>query len=392
MSSSFNLSSFQDVSQESTIGDIQDPTILDLQEKISQAEINLELVFAEMDEKKQQHENELTSLSQEIENAKGYAKKELERQQNQFQNEYERVKSEYENEKLLFEKNLQNVAEINQTFVARANEITLLSEEAKMNNLERKVEAEKAKHQEEMAEQQSIMLDSTLKRQYESHMARQKYQNLERTLTEVHAARRQQMHDSRLKISELTSRIQIKKREHETLVKRLRDNMESRNSDYANHIQAVKTQLEREKGSVSVEIESLNVRIQNLQKYLQSISKRGNQQLTRLQRDIDRLRRELDMSANEGFGFSNRMFPESRSSLAASRRAQTESSELLKMQHIQNEVQNERDKAAYLQNELGQTKAQISYCYNELRNSALREQRAYSSSLSHDRRFKNSIF
>ena len=166
MSSSFHLSAFQDNSDDSDAAEAEDPEILRIQEQINEAESNLEKIYAQVEEEKVRHEKELKEIAVEIEKAKKIRDDGLAEQQQEQHQEIEQILREYEEEREMFEHSLQKGVEDNRQYAQKSNEIILLSDEAKIANLERKVEIEKAKIQESIMNAESKQLQKTLKKHF----------------------------------------------------------------------------------------------------------------------------------------------------------------------------------------------------------------------------------
>lgn len=391
MSSSFHLSAFQDNSDDSDAAEAEDPEILRIQEQINEAESNLEKIYAQVEEEKVRHEKELKEIAVEIEKAKKIRDDGLAEQQQEQHQEIEQILREYEEEREMFEHSLQKGVEDNRQYAQKSNEIILLSDEAKIANLERKVEIEKAKIQESMMNAESKQLQKTLKKKQVTSTYKQRFLLLEKEISDLQGKRRENSSDVRLRISELATKIQVKQVEHTTIIRKLENDMKARDKDYQTHIDTVKRQLEKEKQTADVETETMAVRYQNLQKYYQSVSKQGSQQLARITHDIEKLKRELDTVTREGFGSNQISAANATKDDAVGRKIAAENKEMLKMQHIQKQVQGERDQVNYIKNELKQTKDQISAAYLHLRDT--KKQSQQSSFIStRERKTKNSIF
>ncbi|KAK8888405.1 hypothetical protein M9Y10_039475 [Tritrichomonas musculus] len=391
MSSSFHLSAFQDNSDDSDAAEAEDPEILRIQEQINEAESNLEKIYAQVEEEKVRHEKELKEIAVEIEKAKKIRDDGLAEQQQEQHQEIEQILREYEEEREMFEHSLQKGVEDNRQYAQKSNEIILLSDEAKIANLERKVEIEKAKIQESIMNAESKQLQKTLKKKQVTSAYKQRFLLLEKEISDLQGKRRENSSDVRLRISELATKIQVKQVEHTTIIRKLENDMKARDKDYQTHIDTVKRQLEKEKQTADVETETMAVRYQNLQKYYQSVSKQGSQQLARITHDIEKLKRELDTVTREGFGSNQISAANATKDDAVGRKIAAENKEMLKMQHIQKQVQGERDQVNYIKNELKQTKDQISAAYLHLRDT--KKQSQQSSFIStRERKTKNSIF
>lgn len=391
MSSSFHLSAFQDNSDDSDAAEAEDPEILRIQEQINEAESNLEKIYAQVEEEKVRHEKELKEIAVEIEEAKKIRDDGLAEQQQEQHQEIEQILREYEEEREMFEHSLQKGVEDNRQYAQKSNEIILLSDEAKIANLERKVEIEKAKIQESVMNAESKQLQKTLKKKQVTSTYKQRFLLLEKEISDLQGKRRENSSDVRLRISELATKIQVKQVEHTTIIRKLENDMKARDKDYQTHIDTVKRQLEKEKQTADVETETMAVRYQNLQKYYQSVSKQGSQQLARITHDIEKLKRELDTVTREGFGSNQISAANATKDDAVGRKIAAENKEMLKMQHIQKQVQGERDQVNYIKNELKQTKDQISAAYLHLRDTQKQSQQSSFIS-TRERKTKNSIF
>ena len=99
----------------------------------------------------------------------------------------------------------------------------------------------------------------------------------------------------------------------------------------------------------------------------------------------------MDTVTREGFGSNQISAANATKDDAVGRKIAAENKEMLKMQHIQKQVQGERDQVNYIKNELKQTKDQISAAYLHLRDT--KKQSQQSSFIStRERKTKNSIF
>lgn len=392
MSTSFHLSAFQDNSDDSEAAEVEDPEITRIQEQINLAEANLDKIYSQVEEEKLRHEKELKDIAKEIEEAKKIRDEGLAQQQLEQQQEIEQILREYEEEREMFEHTLQKGVEDNRQYAQKSNEITILSDEAKIANIERKVEIEKAKIQESVMNAESKQLQKTLKKRQVTTTYKQRFLSLEKEISDLQGKRRENASDVRLRISELTTKIQVKQVEHTTIIRKLESDMKARDKDYLIHIETVKRQVEKEKQTADVETETMAVRYQNLQKYYQSVSKQGSQQLSRITHDIEKLKRELDTVTREGFGSNQISVNNATKDDAVGRKIAAENQEMLKMQHIQKQVQGERDQVSFMKNELKQTKDQISAAYLHLRDSQKGSQPSPSYSSIRERKTKNSIF
>ena len=369
-----NLSAFKDDSDASNEGDddAQDPVIRDLQNQIHDAEMSLDQILARKEENKERHERELMEIAQSIEEAKKYSEEALERQRIEQSEELRNMEHEYEDERRMFEHNLQQQLQQNQVFAQRSNDVIYLSDQSKMADLERKVEQEKARNQEINANQEAALLQKILSRKAKSFNIQSRFQALEKEISSLQGTRRELAADLRLKMSELTTKIQMKRVEHVTLLRRLDVDMQAREKEYNLHVETVKLQLEKEKKAIETELDNTTARYKSLQKYYQAMTKRSTQQLARLTHDIEKMKRDLElMQRDDG---SN----------------EKEIKEKLKMQHLEKQVQGNRDRVAQLESDINLARTQCNVAYNHLLSSQQNSSNSNARPLT--KRSKNSIF
>ena len=290
MESSLRVSEFGD---DLDIQEDHDEEIENLQQKVSQTETALMSMASAAQLKQEEYQTALKSLTEQIESAKRVAEEALARQKAENAEALDRLRTKLDREMMEIESQVRNNEIQNSLFEKTQQEIHMIGEMTKVNDLQRKVEQERSRIEETNAIAAVTRMQKSLRMRDSRNAAILAVKRLEQEISELQATRRELHSVLRLKSGDLMAQMEIKRRDHNTFMRNMKRTIEERDQRYETHIKAVKDQIERERMDSEHEIRATAEKCENLQKILQAVTRRGNRQLSQLEKDIERMRRTV---------------------------------------------------------------------------------------------------
>jgi hypothetical protein len=277
-------------------GDETDAELEEVERQITDAQTALDAIQRNSAHRRSQYESELAELGEKIERAKEIAADALDRQRAVQKREIEELVEEFEQRMQAMQLSFRRAVDQNKTFDQIRQEIADLGYETKRTDQLRILEQEQAKAQEQASIAQVNQLQRSLKRRDARNAAILTVRRLEQEISDLQFARREFLSEHRLKVTDLITQIDLKKRDHAGFVRTLRRDIAEREQQNADRISILQQQVERERLQTEYEVRSATEKCQNLQNVYQTMTRRGNQQLSQLENDVQKLKRALELA------------------------------------------------------------------------------------------------
>ncbi|OHT05369.1 hypothetical protein TRFO_05952 [Tritrichomonas foetus] len=331
-----------------------DAEIENLQNQIEDTESAIQSIKLSIKEKEQRYESELAEIQEQINEADSFANEQLQIQQAEFENEIKELKKQYEEEISNFEATMsRNLAE-NSKWANFRNELLILGDQAKIVDMERKTETEKAIFLESKSINDVREAQKQLQRRNELLEYERKIRELENEVSSLQSSRRESTAEYRLTINEITEKIETKARDHAMLIQKMTAELEQRDIHFTQHTQSVKQMTEKERITANTDLQIAINKIESLKNIYQSVNRRGSVQLQSMTRDIEKLSRSIeDIKKNEEM--SNEKARE----------------QMIKLQSMQKEIKYYREMNQAIQNEITRLNSINQYAYSELQKASI---------------------
>ena len=351
-----------------------DKEIANLQRQIDDTESAIQSIVLSREEKAARYKVELEDIQNQIAEAEAFAEEQLAKQQMEFEEEVSRTRKDYEEELKNFQATMARSLAENSMWANYRNELVNLGDQAKIADLERRMEAEKAIYQENAKIAAIKEAQKKMVKKSEVIDNERKIHELEEEVASLQTKRREISQEIRLKIGELADKIETKERDHEMLIQKMMNELNQREKHFTEHTQSVKQMVDREKITANSDYEVANNKIESLKKILQSVNKRGSIQLQSLTRDIEKLKRNVEETRKGEENFATKS-----------------KEQMMKLQSLQKEVHYHRETFQHMQNELNRYLGINQYATNELNKYYAATKRA-SSSTTTTTGFRSAIF
>lgn len=119
---------------------------------------------------------------------------------------------------------------------------------------------------------------------------------LEKQISEITALTREEMRDSRTKIDECITAVELRKQKFAAEIRRLEDEYQKRNEKYEAHIKALSEQYSLEKSRIEQAITSANQKAEKTEMIIKQIEQHHDAQLSEVLNDIEQTRKSLTLA------------------------------------------------------------------------------------------------
>jgi hypothetical protein len=335
MTSTFRLSAFDD---EDPPQDDLDAEFASLEGQVSEAERTLEAIQRNLESKQRQHAAELARLTEKITEARSVAADGLKDQQIQHNAELRALAAEHEDRMANIKASLEANLQQNSAFAEMRRDIATLDRETKLTDVRRKAEQERSNIEELRSISDLNRRQKSLKRRDERNSLILHVRGLEDEVSTLQSTRREILAENRLKVTDLLTRIEVRRLEQRTFLATLQHDLSEREQLAQSRIAGLQEQIRCERAQIQTDTQFATEKCRHFQKIHQTMAKRGNQQVADLNREITKMQRML------------RVAERGEQQVSAKNR-----SEMSKLQELQQETESMRRAAKGLNKELEET-------------------------------------
>lgn len=262
--------------------------------KVDKMETALRCLSDEYNEKQKNHGRELEKLKNEIERFRLTSENELAvqeaRQTDEFVNLHTKLEQQIHQYQTTFD---HGVSEI-ENFASQTTEFARISKAWKITDMIRTLEFERNRVNEETMAFNLRLAEKELQVKIEDRDNYLKMKQLEREVSQLQQTWRNIKMQARVSEAEMTTKLSLTKQNHTLALEKLKDEINTREKDYALHIAETKNLINHERSLSDKKLSDSGDRALSLQKIYKSLTSRGNQQLNKIMRNINKLQNSLN--------------------------------------------------------------------------------------------------
>ena len=247
-----------------------------------------------IEENEIRYKNDIQNLKQQLEDAKSQADSYIANQIAQNEKEQEEARNQYTKEIQDLENKLRETSVNNEKWGTLKMEIQDLGESAQKYDLDINNESQKAKHFEATAVNVVKKYQKQASQKAAIAQSLATFHQLQQEVSSLQSTRRQNFLELRQKTGQLDTNLASKAQEHSILVNSLRSELQKRQKQYKNHLNAIQDRVINEKNKSIAENQAAKQKIETLQKIYQNQTRKSTQQLQIMAKDIELMRKTLD--------------------------------------------------------------------------------------------------